>query len=436
MWLSLPSALLPSAPATEALSSGLMPLSHITDANTVLPLTWSGKPMRLRSLRTAWKRATWLTRLSGLTSAPSTLDAGAERWIASLRASPASRIPSPEAEKALMTRAGFGPTSPGSCVIAVRGSSCWKTSQGSLLPVDSDQSSVTWPKWGSMRNGVVSRQQPWAPRISESGGGAWRTPTACSENSLRGSGQSAALRARQGHTVNLQDQVKIWWPTPDANSSTYSNGVYGQNLREAASQWPTPRAEDSENCWNHPGATDSLTGASRLWATPDVPKGGRALTEQDVLNRGMTAKGKRQVGLENEARLWATPTNAMTTGAGVQGRQGGENLQTMAAQWATPSARGWKSGDASEATMERNARPLNEQACRFSPPAQTIHDGLTCWCGSPGCVLPAHKRKLNPLFTTILMGWPRWWLIPAPMRFARQEMEQWLSRARRRLESF
>jgi len=35
----------------------------------------------------------------------------------------------------------------------------------------------------------------------------WRSPTACSENSLRGSGQSASARAEQGHTVNLQDQV-------------------------------------------------------------------------------------------------------------------------------------------------------------------------------------------------------------------------------------
>src|SRR5262249_22516097 len=35
----------------------------------------------------------------------------------------------------------------------------------------------------------------------------WRTPTACSPNSLRGSGQSAAIRQAQGHTVNLQDQV-------------------------------------------------------------------------------------------------------------------------------------------------------------------------------------------------------------------------------------
>ncbi len=185
--------------------------------------------MRLRSLRTAWKRATWLTRLSGLTSAPSTLDAGAERWIASLRAFPVSRIPSPEAEKALMTRAGFGPTSPGSCLIAVRGSSCWKTSQDSLLPVDSDQSSVTWPKWGSMRNGAAYLRPAWAPATNAS---------ACSS-----------------------------WPTPDCNTATYSNGKRGQNIREAVANWPTPQAMDAGKA--SPSVhQDNLTMASRNWPTP------------------------------------------------------------------------------------------------------------------------------------------------------------------------
>ena len=35
----------------------------------------------------------------------------------------------------------------------------------------------------------------------------WRTPTACTPNSLRGSGQDATKREAQGHAVNLQDQA-------------------------------------------------------------------------------------------------------------------------------------------------------------------------------------------------------------------------------------
>ena len=371
MWLYLPTS------AASAAREDSTSLSDSQCQALAASVMWRSKPRQPHFWRAAWRKAAWMKRLSGVMLKPSTAARGVAEWVASLPVSPAPTTLSPaDAPESSESTGNSGTRSPGSFARWSRNGYFSKTFQESSIPTETKKrkkSTVlpestlyleTWPKWGSMRNGVVSRQQPWAPRTSESGGGVW--------------------------------------PTPDANSSTYSNGVYGQNLREAASQWPTPRAEDAESCGNHPGATDSLTGAS-----PNVPNGGRTLTEQDVLNRGMTAKGKRQVGLENEARLWATP-----------------------------SARDWKSGDASEATMERNARPLNEQACHFSSPAQVPQSGQVCWCGTPGCALPSHKRKLNPLFTAILMGWPRWWLIPAPMPFARQEMEQWLLQARRRLESF
>jgi hypothetical protein len=41
-----------------------------------------------------------------------------------------------------------------------------------------------------------------------------------------------------------------------------------------------------------------------LWSTPNVPNGGRVLAAKDVERRGSTEKGKRQVGLEMEARYW------------------------------------------------------------------------------------------------------------------------------------
>ena len=44
-----------------------------------------------------------------------------------------------------------------------------------------------------------------------------------------------------------------------------------------------------------------------LWPTPNVPNGGRTMTAEDALNKGKTAKGKRQVTLENAVRFWPTP---------------------------------------------------------------------------------------------------------------------------------
>lgn len=53
----------------------------------------------------------------------------------------------------------------------------WKTPQCSLLE-DSIKSSVTWPRWGSMRNGVCYRQQPVVRLTKETESGFWPTPTA------------------------------------------------------------------------------------------------------------------------------------------------------------------------------------------------------------------------------------------------------------------
>ena len=55
--------------------------------------------------------------------------------------------------------------------------------------------------------------------------------------------------------------------------------------------------------------------------------------------------------------------------------------------WPTPSARDWKDGRASDATLERNARPLNEQVV-------AITDG------------PAH---LSPEWVEALQGFPPGW---------------------------
>jgi len=150
------------------------------------------------------------------------------------------------------------------------------------------------------------------------------------------------------------------------------------------------------------------------------------------------ATGQRQVGLENAARIWPTP-----------------------------ASRDWKSGDASEETAKKNARPLNEIAetwptpsasmatmedmeqARYSgkdprrpkyshcsPQDQATHDGPRCWCGTHGCTLPGHKRRLNPLFVAWLMGLPPFWLLPAPMPFGPAETASFRSRQRRLLESF
>jgi hypothetical protein len=69
--------------------------------------------------------------------------------------------------------------------------------------------------------------------------------------------------------------------------------------------------------------------------------------------------------------------------------------------WGTPSARDWRDGRASEDTMERNSRPLNEQAVY----------GLTL-NGSPAGT--ENPDQLNPAFSRWLMGLPPEWDDCAP----------------------
>lgn len=72
--------------------------------------------------------------------------------------------------------------------------------------------------------------------------------------------------------------------------------------------------------------------------------------------------------------------------------------QVQPTGWATPAARDWRDGRASEATMNRNSRPLNEQAVMLAGPPPT---------GSPA---PTGKRgQLNPELPRWLQGYPPEW---------------------------
>ena len=102
---------------------------------------------------------------------------------------------------------------------------------------------------------------------------------------------------------------------------------------------------------------------------------------------------------------WPTPTSNNGTGAGAQGRQGGQNLQTAAnmASWATPSARDYRSNEGSVEFHQKRAeqtrgKPLSEQVHQLS--------------GMPATGFPAsteNRGQLNPAFPRWLQGYPKEW---------------------------
>ena len=100
------------------------------------------------------------------------------------------------------------------------------------------------------------------------------------------------------HTVGLESQTRHW-ATPDCNTSTYSNGLMGPNLRQQAMQWPTPRAE--ERCQhNSQDSGMALSARTQQWPTPNAHDGRRP---------GADLKSTQEMNLSRDAVLWPTPAS-------------------------------------------------------------------------------------------------------------------------------
>ena len=533
MWLFIPSMESDCAAGRLGLNWDLKSLFPDTGPSR----RWNGKLRSPGELRRAWKKDPSIRLLSGMTSRPSTVARGAEKWISSLPGSHASHFRLQDNGKEPPTTGGFGPilsaslassttnrnpapsslcfskTSPDSCSIPIATltpSGIWETSQ-MRLSGDFQPYSGIWPNSVSMRNRCVYERPTLEPRTVGSEFSFWPTGNAHDASGQRGPGFTLTDRHYKAHDLNT-----------------------------AAEQWPTPKAKTggpNSNRENRPatGGPD-LQEAVGQWATPTVPNGGRVITEAEVLARGATDRGKRQVGLEMETVYWPTPAERdhrspnklpySDRGGGTKGEQlanlasfwktphgqgnvdedghqggaGGGEFSKQATNWATPRAedsescgnppnredrltgqtRLWAEPDPPEdpssgiqwrTPTERDHHPSTREnrtknhaqiqlahqveswtAANAEPPPpssspepagssprshsdQTTPDGPTCWCGSLGCALVSHIRKLNPFFETWLMGWPLFWLLTEPELSGRSEMASWLSKQRSGLSS-
>ena len=384
--------------------------------DTGLAARWREKPLRPQSWSRVKKTAPSLRFLSGIVLPPSTVDLGVERFRSSMREYPVSPGPSPESSLEPPTRDGSGPTCYGLSERSSRESSFWKRC-GVLFKEAWDWSSETLPISGMWDTTIFSAHPRSGHPIKE----------------------NAASPSAFGGTA---------WPTPDANTASYSNGQFGMNIREAATAWPSPRSEDSECCGNHPGATDSLTGATKEWAMPDA-------------NTASYSNGKFGPNIREQAALWQTPATDSFHSRGGD-RKDEMGLDQQARSYPTPSARDWKDGRASEETTESNARPLNEfvlnemenwptprvttsamepseaqlsrirsgeesergaGACKLEisaslfsrPDPPTPQDGADSSPITPGSRRPSARKKLNAYFVEMLMGLPPGWTSMLPL---------------------
>jgi hypothetical protein len=133
------------------------------------------------------------------------------------------------------------------------------------------ESSLTWPRWGMLLDGVVTELSMWERSTGEIGCSLWHTPTA--SDGMQGAiiGQNDTFRETSGlprkynqngtdGSVGLARLVQFperMWPTPRANKINPSNQAclrddYHGNLEEAIAR-AEPKAQGSLNplfvCW-------------------------------------------------------------------------------------------------------------------------------------------------------------------------------------------
>ena len=169
----------------------------------------------------------------------------------------------------------------------------WKTAQLSLL-ADSMQSSVTWPKWGLMRNGERSELTTLAPRIFANESGLLPTPTANNYGSNKNKSAGAVVR-QSLHSMAKKGN----WPTPTSSMMTIQDqeqARYHSSKRPKYSGiWPNPKANDALKRGNIDAENprNGLAGAVRKFATPtarDAKSG--TFSPEAKLARDRQSRGK------------------------------------------------------------------------------------------------------------------------------------------------
>lgn len=402
MLLSIP---LKSAPAWACLARDYAPGSPEWALPLASGATLNGKHTQPQSWQRACKTARWMRHLSGPTFSPSTLAPGLEQWIASLRASRARTCPlRGDGPGSMASEAAYSSTSSTLPTLAVRDTSFWRTSQASLVPPPplwtkpkglstSARPPASWENWptaGGMRNGSLFQRPKWAPVMGGSGGSAgrgenWPTPQV-------GTGENSHGQISGDFRNRMEELLTApMWATPDCNTSTYSNGKMGPNIREQAASWNANSA--ATNSPNPAVAMDAPTAKATAWPTPkgsDGTKGGpnQAGSRGDLMLPSAAAQWptprttdtNQGRGAELIGTAYYRPSPALKSGILV----GQANLSDVVQQWPTPAARDSKGANSAEhALITGGGRKHMDQLSNFV--AHSSHLAQPMPDGPPSC---------------------------------------------------
>ena len=135
-----------------------------------------------------------------------------------------------------------------------------------------------------------------------------------------------------------------------------------------------------------------------LWRTPTVGmlNADRAKDPEYTSRKELKGQTITLADQVKHERLWPTPTVCGNYNRKGASETSGDGLATAVLKVAAPTARDWRSGKASQKTMERNSRPLSEQI----------------------------GGSLNPNWVEWLMGWPIGWTDLNPLETGKSHCAQ------------
>ena len=222
------------------------------DGEPYAPLSTSPMPQAFSSP----DKTTAASRLSryGMTCEPLTASRGEELLTWFRVGFPVKTSALPErAQESTESDPASGPTWRGWSAKYDPATSMWRTAQCSLLE-GSDESSVTWPRSGMTRDGMLWELPTLELSTSETDSGLWPTPVADD------TGSRTAKYAQGGTALSLA--VKLW-PTPTVNGNynrVGASATSGDGLATAVRMWPTPTLTKGGRLdeWGGSGARKAL----------------------------------------------------------------------------------------------------------------------------------------------------------------------------------
>ena len=323
----------------------------------------------------AWKRESWMTHLFGQIPQPSMAALGLEKWIGSLEDSHANHGQSQEKEKAQKTKDGFGMTSSKSLCRYNPQDSSWRMFQVSLLDMELTPYLETFPKWGSMRNGEVLKQETSELPTGENVYSYWRTSQASD-----GEGGTKEMREGVNSRYKLRDHsanVVANWMTPNTMDSMPPKSKeamdkHYQGVRKGRTQPSNLREQIIPQLHN------------KDWKTP---------TTHDFIEHNQMELN------EKGRRLTKNKEDSHSVGLGDQ---------VKITNWMTPMANDHKyrfnGNTQSSNNLEIQSR--KKSTLQHSHQDQTQKNGNQYSEITQDSPQPWKNLRLNPMFVEWLMGWP------------------------------